>query len=145
MPHNKYKRRHRGKGRLITMASVDKSQIKKIVLAYSGGLDTSVMIPWLKENYGDVKIITVSGDVGQADELEGLEEKALKTGASKCYVLDLQDEFVDNYLFEGMKLGAKYEEVYLLGTAYARPVIAKALVEVALKEGADANRLFRNR
>lgn len=120
------------------MAAVDKSQIKKIVLAYSGGLDTSVMIPWLKENYGDVEIIAVSGDVGQADELEGLEEKAIKTGASKCCVLDLQDEFVNNYLFEGMKMGAKYEEVYLLGTAYARPVIAKALVDAALKEGADA-------
>ncbi len=110
---------------------------QKIVLAYSGGLDTSIIIPWLKENYGDPEIIAVSGNVGQADELEGLEEKAKKTGASKLYVLDLTDDYVDNYIIPTMKAGAIYEE-YLLGTSTARPCIAKGLVEVALKEGADA-------
>ena len=111
--------------------------IKKVVLAYSGGLDTSIIIPWLKENYGDPEIIAVSGNVGQADELEGLEEKALKTGASKLYVLDLTDDYVDNYIIPTMQAGAIYEE-YLLGTSTARPCIAKGLVEIALKEGADA-------
>jgi len=115
-----------------------KKDIKKIVLAYSGGLDTSIMIHWLKENYNNPEIIAVSGDVGQADELDGLEEKALKTGASKCYILDLKDEFVEDYIFPCLKADAKYEDVYLLGTAFARPLIAKGLVEVALKEGADA-------
>jgi argininosuccinate synthase len=114
------------------------NEIKKIVLAYSGGLDTSVMIPWLKENYNNPEIIAVSGDVGQADELDGLEEKAIKTGASKFYALDLKDEFVEDYIFECLKAGAKYEDAYLLGTAFARPIIAKGLVEVALEEGADA-------
>ncbi len=112
------------------------SQIKKCVLAYSGGLDTSIIIPWLKENYG-CEVIAVSGNVGQADELEGLEEKALKTGASKLYVLDLVDDYAENYIVPAMKAGAKYE-TYLLGTATARPCIAKGLVEIALKEGADA-------
>lgn len=113
-------------------------EIKKIVLAYSGGLDTSVMIPWLKENYPNAEVIAVSGDVGQSDELEGLEEKAIATGASKCYVLDLKDEFVEEYIFPCLKAGAKYEDVYLLGTSLARPVIAKGLVDIAIKEGADA-------
>ena len=116
---------------------MDKSQIKKVVLAYSGGLDTSIIIPWLKENYNNCEVIAVSGNVGQADELEGLEEKALKTGASKLYVLDLTDDYVDNYIIPCVKAGAKYEE-YLLGTSHARPCIAKALVDIALKEGADA-------
>ncbi len=111
--------------------------IKKVVLAYSGGLDTSIIIPWLKENYNNPEIIAVSGNVGQADELEGLEEKALKTGASKLYVLDLTDEYVDDYIIPTMQAGAIYEE-YLLGTSTARPCIAKGLVEIALKEGADA-------
>ncbi len=116
----------------------DKKDIKKIVLAYSGGLDTSIMIQWLKENYNDPEIIAVSGDVGQKDELDGLEEKAIKTGASKCYILDLKDEFVEDYIFPCLKADAKYEDVYLLGTAFARPLIAKGLVDVAIKEGADA-------
>ena len=114
-----------------------KENIKIVVLAYSGGLDTSVIIPWLKENYNNPEIIAVSGNVGQADELEGLEEKAIKTGASKLYVLDLTDEYVDDYIIPCMKAGAIYEE-YLLGTSHARPCIAKGLVEIALKEGADA-------
>ena len=106
-------------------------------LAYSGGLDTSIIIPWLKENYGDPEIIAVSGNVGQADELEGLEEKALKTGASKLIVADLTDEMVDDVIIPSVKAGAKYE-TYLLGTAFARPVIGKKLAEIALAEGADA-------
>ena len=113
-------------------------KFKKIVLAYSGGLDTSIMIHWLKENYDNPEIIAVSGDVGQADELDGLEEKAIKTGASKCYILDLKDEFVEDYIFPCLKADAKYEDVYLLGTAFARPLIAKGLVDIAIKEGADA-------
>ena len=112
------------------------SDIKKCVLAYSGGLDTSIIIPWLKENYG-CEVIAVSGNVGQGDELEGLEEKALKTGASKLYVLDLVDDYAENYIIPTMKAGAQYE-TYLLGTSTARPCIAKGLVDVALKEGADA-------
>ena len=119
------------------MKVTDKSKIKKVALAYSGGLDTSIIIPWLKENYNNPEIIAVSGNVGQADELEGLEEKALKTGASKLYVLDLCDDYVDNYIIPTMKAGAIYEE-YLLGTSHARPCIAKGLVEIALKEGCDA-------
>ena len=114
-----------------------KENIKKVVLAYSGGLDTSIIIPWLKENYNNCEVIAVSGNVGQADELEGLEEKALKTGASKLYVLDLTDDYVDNYIMPCLKAGAVYEE-YLLGTSHARPCIAKGLVDIALKEGADA-------
>ena len=114
-----------------------KEDIKKVVLAYSGGLDTSIIIPWLKENYNNCEVIAVSGNVGQADELEGLEEKAIKTGASKLYVLDLTDEYVDDYIIPTMQAGAVYEE-YLLGTSHARPCIAKGLVEIAHKEGADA-------
>lgn len=113
-------------------------KIKKIVLAYSGGLDTSIIIPWLKENYDNPEIIAVSGDVGQGTELDGLEEKAKKTGASKLYVLDLKDEFINDYVFPTLKAGAKYEGEYLLGTSFARPVIAKHITEIALKEGADA-------
>ena len=116
---------------------MDKKDIKKIVLAYSGGLDTSVIIPWLKENYNDPEIIAVAGNVGQADELEGLEEKALKTGASKLIVADLVDEMVDDVIIPSLKMGAKYEK-YLLGTAFARPIIGKKLAEIALEEGADA-------
>ena len=110
----------------------------KIVLAYSGGLDTSIIIPWLKENYDNPEIIAVSGDVGQGTELDGLEEKALKTGASKLYIEDLKKEFVEDYVFPTLKAGAKYEGDYLLGTSFARPVIAKRIVEIALQEGADA-------
>ena len=113
------------------------SEIKKIVLAYSGGLDTSIIIPWLKEHYNNPEVIAVAADVGQDDELEGLEEKAIKTGASKLYVLDLVDEMVDDVIIPSMMMGAKYED-YLLGTAFARPVIGKALVDIAKKEGADA-------
>ena len=116
---------------------MDKKDIKKVVLAYSGGLDTSIIIPWLKENYNNCEVIAVSGNVGQADELDGLEEKAIKTGASKIYIEDLTDEFVDDYIIPTMKAGAKYEE-YLLGTSFARPIIAKRMVEIAIKEGADA-------
>ena len=114
-----------------------KKDIKKIVLAYSGGLDTSIIIPWLKENYGNPEIIAVAGDVGQNDELDGLEEKAIKTGASKLYIADLTDEMVDEVIIPSMKMGASYEQ-YLLGTAFARPIIAKKLVEIAKAEGADA-------
>jgi len=117
--------------------SMNKADIKKVVLAYSGGLDTSVIIPWLKENYNNCEVIAVSGNVGQADELIGLEEKALKTGASKCYVEDLTDEFVNDYIIPTVKAGAKYEE-YMLGTSFARPIIAKRIVEIAKAEGADA-------
>ena len=116
---------------------MNKADIRKVVLAYSGGLDTSIIIPWLKENYNNPEIIAVSGDVGQGTELDGLEEKALKTGASKLYILDLTDEYVDDYIIPTMKAGAVYED-YLLGTSHARPCIAKGLVEIALKEGADA-------
>lgn len=114
-----------------------KGNVGKIVLAYSGGLDTSIIIPWLKENYDNPEIIAVSGDVGQGDELEGLEEKALKTGAAKLIVADLVDEMVDGIIIPALKMGAKYEK-YLLGTAFARPVIGKKLAEIALAEGADA-------
>jgi len=107
------------------------------VLAYSGGLDTSIIIPWLKENYNNPEIIAVSADVGQGDELDGLEEKAIKTGASKLYIEDLTDEMVDEVIIPSMMMGAKYED-YLLGTAFARPIIGKRLVEIAKKEGADA-------
>ena len=116
------------------MATKD-MKIKKAVLAYSGGLDTSVLIPWLKENYG-CEVVAVSGDVGQGTELDGLEEKALKTGASKLYVMDLTKEFVDDYIIPTMKADADYEG-YLLGTSFARPIIARRLVEIAKKEGAD--------
>ena len=111
--------------------------IKKVVLAYSGGLDTSIIIPWLKENYNNPEIIAVAGNVGQADELEGLEAKALKTGASKLIVADLVDEMVDDIIIPALKMDAMYE-TYLLGTAFARPVIGKKLAQIALAEGADA-------
>ncbi len=113
-------------------------KIKKVGLAYSGGLDTSIIIPWLKEHYDNCEVIAVSGDVGQTTELEGLEEKALKTGASKLYVEDLRKEFIEDYIYPTMKAGAVYENKYLLGTSFARPVIAKRLVEIAKAEGADA-------
>ncbi len=116
---------------------MDKKDIKKVVLAYSGGLDTSIIIPWLKENYNNPEIIAVAGNVGQADELDGLEEKALKTGASKLIVADLVDEMVEDIIIPSLKMDAKYE-TYLLGTAFARPVIGKKLAEIALAEGADA-------
>ncbi len=116
---------------------MDKSSIKKVVLAYSGGLDTSIIIPWLKENYNNCEVVCVSGNVGQADELEGLEEKALKTGASKLYIEDLTNEFVDDYIIPTVKAGALYEE-YMLGTSFARPIIAKRIAEIALEEKADA-------
>lgn len=105
---------------------------KKVALAYSGGLDTSIIIPWLKENY-NCDVIAVVGNVGQKTEIEGLEEKAIKTGASKIYIVDLVDEYVKDFVFPTLKIGAKYEKNYLLGTATARPLIAKALVEIAKK------------
>ena len=110
---------------------------KKVVLAYSGGLDTSIIIPWLKENYGNCEVIAVTADVGQGTELDGLEEKAIKTGASKLYIADLKKEFVEDYIWPTLKAGAKYEG-YLLGTSFARPIIAKKIVEIAKAEGADA-------
>ncbi|MBE6662548.1 MAG: argininosuccinate synthase [Ruminococcaceae bacterium] len=116
---------------------MDKTNIKKVVLAYSGGLDTSIIIPWLKENYNNCEVVAVSGNVGQADELEGLEEKALKTGASKLYIEDLTDEFVDDYIIPTVQAGALYEE-YMLGTSFARPIIAKRIAEIAIAEKADA-------
>ena len=116
---------------------MEKKSVKKVVLAYSGGLDTSIIIPWLKENYNNPEIIAVSGNVGQADELEGLEEKAIKTGASKCYIEDLTDEFVEEMIIPTVQAGGKYEE-YLMGTALARPIIGKRLAEIAIAEGADA-------
>ena len=115
----------------------DKKDIKKIVLAYSGGLDTSIIIPWPKENYNDPELIAVAADVGQGDELDGLEEKAIKTGASKLYIADLTDEMVEDVIWPSLKMGASYEQ-YLLGTAFARPIIAKKLVEIAKAENADA-------
>ncbi len=113
-------------------------KIKKVVLAYSGGLDTSIIIPWLKENYDNCEVVAVSGDVGQGTELDGLEEKAKKTGASKLYVLDLKKEFIEDYVFPTIQAGAVYEDKYLLGTSFARPAIAKGIVEIAKKEKADA-------
>ncbi|MBO4584028.1 MAG: argininosuccinate synthase [Clostridia bacterium] len=115
-----------------------KENIKKVVLAYSGGLDTSIIIPWLKENYNNCEVIAVSGNVGQGTELDGLEEKAIKTGASKLYIEDLRKEFVEDYIFPTLKAGAVYEGDYLLGTSFARPSIAKRIVEIAKAEGADA-------
>lgn len=114
------------------------ADIKKVVLAYSGGLDTSIIIPWLKENYNNCEVIAVSGDVGQGTELDGLEEKAIKTGASKLYIEDLNKVFVEDFIFPTVKAGAVYENKYLLGTSFARPIIAKRIVEIALAEGADA-------
>ncbi|MCR5782297.1 MAG: argininosuccinate synthase [Clostridia bacterium] len=117
---------------------MDKTKIRKVVLAYSGGLDTSIIIPWLKENYNNCEVIAVSADVGQGTELDGLEEKAIKTGASKLYILDLKKQFVEDYIFPTLRAGARYEQDYLLGTSFARPLIAKELVKIALDEGADA-------
>ena len=111
--------------------AIDNTNIKKVVLAYSGGLDTSIIIPWLKENYNNCEVIAVSADVGQGSELEGLEEKAKKTGASKLYIADLKKQFVEDYIFPTVKAGAVYENKYLLGTSFARPIIAKRLVEIA--------------
>lgn len=115
-----------------------KEDIKKVVLAYSGGLDTSVIIPWLKEKYNNCEVIAVTADLGQGDELDPVHDKALKSGASKCYVLDLKEEFIADYVWPVVKAGAVYEKKYLLGTSFARPLIAKRLVEIAEKEGADA-------
>ena len=115
-----------------------KNDIKKVVLAYSGGLDTSIIIPWLKENYNNCEVIAVSGDVGQGTELDGLEEKAIKTGASKLYIEDLKEEFIQDYVIPTVQAGAIYENRYMLGTSFARPIIAKRIAEIAIKEGADA-------
>ncbi|MCD8358751.1 MAG: argininosuccinate synthase, partial [Oscillospiraceae bacterium] len=116
---------------------MNKKDIKKVVLAYSGGLDTSIIIPWLKENYNNCEIIAVAADVGQGDELDGLEEKAVRSGASKLIIADLVDEMVDEVIIPSLKMDAKYE-TYLLGTAFARPIIGRKLAEIALAEGADA-------
>ncbi|MGN1136848.1 MAG: argininosuccinate synthase [Oscillospiraceae bacterium] len=113
-------------------------EIKKVVLAYSGGLDTSIIIPWLKENYNNCEVIAVSANVGQGTELDGLEEKAIKTGASKLYIEDLTEEFITDYVYPTVQAGAIYENKYMLGTSFARPIIAKRVAEIALKEGADA-------
>ena len=113
-------------------------EIKKVVLAYSGGLDTSIIIPWLKENYNNCEVIAVAADVGQGAELSGLEEKAKKTGASKLYIEDLKQVFVEEFIWPTLQAGAVYEGKYLLGTSFARPIIAKRLVEIAQAEGADA-------
>ena len=115
-----------------------KEDLKKVVLAYSGGLDTSVIIPWLKEHYNNCEVIAACADLGQGDELEPVHDKALKTGASKCYIMDLKEEFISDYVWPTVKAGAVYEKKYLLGTSFARPLIAKKLVEIAEKEGADA-------
>ena len=123
------------KGYIMVKAKKD---IKKVVLAYSGGLDTSIIIPWLKENYNNCEVIAVSADVGQGTELDGLEEKALKTGASKLYIEDLKEEFIQEYVYPTVQAGAVYENKYLLGTSFARPIIAKRIVEIAKAEGADA-------
>ena len=123
------------KGYIMAKAKKD---IKKVVLAYSGGLDTSIIIPWLKENYNNCEVIAVSADVGQGTELDGLEENALKTGASKLYIEDLKEEFIQEYVYPTVQAGAVYENKYLLGTSFARPIIAKRIVEIAKAEGADA-------
>ncbi|MGM9519946.1 MAG: argininosuccinate synthase [Phascolarctobacterium sp.] len=115
-----------------------KEDIKKVVLAYSGGLDTSVIIPWLKENYNGCEVIAACADLGQGDELDPVHDKAINTGASKCYILDLKEEFIKDYVWPTVKAGAVYEKKYLLGTSFARPLIAKKLVEIAEAEGADA-------
>jgi len=125
-------------GRLWRYVIMNKKDIKKVVLAYSGGLDTSIIIPWLKENYNNCEVIAVSGDVGQGTELDGLEEKAIKTGASKLYIEDLKEEFIQDYVYPTVQAGAIYENRYMLGTSFARPIIAKRIAEIAVKEGADA-------
>lgn len=114
------------------------AEFKKVVLAYSGGLDTSVIIPWLKENYGGCEVIACCADIGQGDDMQAVHDKALRSGASKCYILELAQEFLEEYVWPTLKAGAVYEGKYLLGTSFARPLIAKRLVEVAKKEGADA-------
>src|SRR5881628_3298300 len=114
-----------------------RSRVRKVVLAYSGGLDTSIIIPWLKENYG-AEVIAFAADIGQGEELAGLEEKAIKTGASKCVIEDLREEFVREFVFPTLRAGAVYERKYLLGTSFARPLIARRQVEIAEQEGADA-------
>ena len=114
------------------------AEFKKVVLAYSGGLDTSVIIPWLKENYGGCEVIACCADIGQGDDMQAIHDKALRSGASKCYILDLTQEFLEDYVWPTLKAGAVYEGKYLLGTSFARPLIAKHLVDVAKKEGADA-------
>ena len=114
------------------------AEFKKVVLAYSGGLDTSVIIPWLKENYGGCEVIACCADIGQGDDMQAVHDKAMRSGASKCYILDLAQEFLEEYVWPTLKAGAVYEGKYLLGTSFARPLIAKRLVEVAKKEGADA-------
>ena len=114
------------------------AEFKKVVLAYSGGLDTSVIIPWLKENYGGCEVIACCADIGQGDDMQAIHDKALRSGASKCYILDLTQEFLEEYVWPTLKGGAVYEGKYLLGTSFARPLIAKRLVEVAKKEGAEA-------
>jgi len=119
------------------MAKRKRTDVKKVVLAYSGGLDTSVIIPWLRQNY-DCEVIAFCGNIGQEEELEGLEEKALKSGASKLYVKDLRKEFIEEFIFPTVRAGARYERKYLLGTSFARPILAKHQVLIAEKEGADA-------
>ena len=114
------------------------AEIKKVVLAYSGGLDTSVIIPWLKENYGGCEVIACCADIGQGDDMQAIHDKALRSGASKCYIADLTEEFLTEYVWPTLKAGAVYEGKYLLGTSFARPLIAKKLVEIAKQEGADA-------
>lgn len=115
-----------------------RNTVKKVVLAYSGGLDTSVIVPWLKNNYGNCEVICFCADLGQESELDGLEEKAIASGASKIYIEDLREEFLNDYVFPTLKSGAIYEREYLLGTSFARPIIAKRMVEIAEIEGADA-------
>lgn len=117
---------------------MERPKVKKVVLAYSGGLDTSIIVPWLKQNYGNPEVICYCCNIGQDDELDGLEAKALASGASKCYVEDLREVFVRDYLFPLIQSGATYERLYLLGTSVARPLIAKRQAEIALQEGADA-------
>ena len=114
------------------------AKVSKVVLAYSGGLDTSVIIPWLKENYDGCEVIAVCADIGQGDELDAVHDKALKSGASKVFIADLTKEFLEEYVWPTLKAGAVYEGKYLLGTSFARPIIAKKLVEIAKQEGADA-------
>ena len=109
------------------------AEFKKVVLAYSGGLDTSVIIPWLKENYGGCEVIACCADIGQGDDMQAIHDKALRSGASKCYILDLTQEFLEDYVWPTLKAGAVYEGKYLLGTSFARPLIAKHLVDVAKK------------
>ena len=115
-----------------------KEDVKKVVLAYSGGLDTSCIIPWLKENYNGCEVIACCADLGQGKEVEPVHDKAIASGASKCYVMDLKEEFISDYVWPTVKAGAVYEKKYLLGTSFARPLIAKKLVEIARAEGADA-------